>query len=476
MNTTAHPTTTPLFPDLPVVPVASAAPAGGIPRLRRADRSQIAFRLASLDDLLAADHPARLVWAFVAGLDLTAFTADRKAVVGAVGHPAIDPAILLALWLYATSQGVGSARAVARLCAAHDAYRWLCGGVSVNYHTLADFRVQHGAALDGLLTQSLGVLLHEGIVTLERIAQDGLRVRAEAGAGSFRRRPTLERCLAAAQAQVQRLATERDREDAPRSARVRAAQERAARERAARVERALAELAALEPAPPPSGPDAPPPPPRRRRRQPDGTLAAPPPDPPPAKERRVSTTDAQARVMKLADGGYRPAYNVQFGTDTATQLIATVDVVTVGTDAAQLPMGLAQCQARTGRLPHEALVDGGFAAVASLEQASAQGVTVYAPVRAPKNPTQDRYAPRATDSPALAAWRERMATAAAQAIYRERAATAECVNALARQRTLTRCWVRGQGKVRCVALLVALTHNLFRCASLAQVTATAAAA
>src|SRR5207249_4236768 len=149
---------------------------------------------------------------------------------------------------------------------------------------------------------------------------------------------TLERCLAAAAAQVERLAAEREREDDPRSARVRAAQERAARDRQARVARALARLADLTP--PPPGPVDAPPPKRRRRRQPDGSLAAPPAAPPAAKEPRASTTDAEARVMKMADGGYRPAYNVQFGTDTATQLIGTVDVTTAGTDAAQLPAGL----------------------------------------------------------------------------------------------------------------------------------------
>jgi transposase len=453
---------TPLF-DLPPTVESDQSTAAGTPRLLRPERHQVVFRISDLDSLLAEDHPARVVWAFVEGLDLSSLTAPIKAVAGRAGHPAIDPRILLALWLYALSEGVGSARAVARFTEAHDAYRWLCGGVAVNYHTVSDFRVAHGAALDDLLTQSLGVLLHEGLVSLERVAQDGMRVRAEAGASSFRRQATLAQCLTAAEAQVQRLAAERDGLDDPRSARQRAAQERAARERQTRVVRALTQVAALQPSPPDPTKR------RRRRRQPDGRLADPPADAPAPKEPRVSTTDAEVRVMKMADGGYRPAYNIQFGTDTASQIITLVDVVAEGTDAAQLPPGLAQIEQRTGRVPAEALVDGGFASLTSLEAAAARGVTVYAPVRAPKNKTQDRYAPRPTDSPAVAAWRQRMATEQAQTIYRERAATAECVNALARLRTLTRCWVRGVAKVRCVVLLVALTHNLFRAHGLRQV-------
>lgn len=425
-------------------------PAGSAPRMRTADREQTFLRPTRIDGLLPAWHRARVIWEFTGGLDLTPLRATIKAVEGHAGAPAIDPRILLALWMYAISEGVGKARELDRLCASHDAYRWILGGVTVNYHTLSDFRQRHGAAVDALLTESLGVLLHEGLVTLKRVAQDGMRVRASAGAASFRREPTLRQCVAAAEAEVERLKREADEPpDEPpaggRSARQRAAQERAARERLKRVRRALAAL------------------PAARAAKPTGN----------EEQARVSTTDPDARVMKMADGGYRPAFNVEFGSDTASQLIVSVDVVTVGSDMAQLEPGLDQVEARCGRLPGAALVDGGFAATGQITAAERRGVTVYAPVQKPKDPARDPHLPRPGDSVEVATWRMRMGTDDAKAIYTERAATAECVNALARLRSLSCFWVRGLPAVRCVALLVALTHNALRRHALLQARALA---
>src|SRR5712691_3152744 len=167
-----------------------------------ANQTQLELRPVDLEALLAADHRARVVWEFVEGLELSPLYQAIKAVEGHAGRPAIDPAILMALWLYATLEGVGSARALARLCEEHDAYRWICGGVSVNYHTLADFRVQHPEVLDGLLTTSVAALLAEGVVELTRVAQDGVKIRASAGGASFRREERLVQCLAEATAQV----------------------------------------------------------------------------------------------------------------------------------------------------------------------------------------------------------------------------------------------------------------------------------
>jgi len=412
--------------------------------MRSVDREQTFLRPTRIDELLPAWHRARVIWEFTGGLDLTPLRATIKAVDGHAGAPAIDPRILLAVWMYAISEGVGKARQLDRLCASHDAYRWILGGVTVNYHTLSDFRRRHEAAVDALLTESLGVLLHERLITLERVAQDGMRVRASAGAASFRRRPKLEECLVAAEAEVERLKREAD--DPPdeppeggRSARQQAALERAARERLKRVQRALAEL------------------PAARAAKPKGK----------EEQARVSTTDPEARVMKMADGGFRPAFNVEFGSDTASQFIVTVDVVNVGSDMAQLEPGLDQVETRCGRLPGAALVDGGFAATGQITAAEQRGVTVYAPVQRPKDPTRDPYQPRPGDNEEVATWRVRMGTDDAKTIYKERAATAECVNALARLRSLACFWVRGPPSlrswaIRCVALLVALTHNALR--------------
>jgi len=163
-------------------------------RVRSPVRNQVEIRAVDLESTLQQDHIARFVWEFVLGLDLTEFYQVIGSVIGGPGRAAIDPRILVTLWLYATLEGIGSARLLSRLCKRDDAYRWICGGVSVNHRTLADVRVGHGEVMDRLLTESATALLVEGLVELKRVAQDGVRVRASAGAASFRRERTLEAC------------------------------------------------------------------------------------------------------------------------------------------------------------------------------------------------------------------------------------------------------------------------------------------
>ena len=312
--------------------------------------------------------------------------------------------------------------------------------MTVNYHTLADFRSEQEALFDGLLTESVATLLAAGAVSLKRVAQDGMRVRASAGAASFRRRGTLERCLEEAEAQVQALKRQVEDDPGALTRRQQAARERAIRERQERIERALQrqeELAEQK---------------RKQGKCPD--------------EARASTTDAEATVMKMGDGGFRPAYNAQFAADTASQVIVGVEVTTAGSDMGQLIPMLDQVAERAGVTPEEWLVDGGYPAHDPLQQAAGKTV-VYAPVPKPKNETVDPYAPKPGDSAAVADWRERMGTETAKEIYPQRASTAECVNALARERGLTRLRVRGKNRVRAVLLLHALAHNLMRCVSLA---------
>jgi len=409
------------------------------PRLRLADRAQLLPPMP-LDDLLTDDHQARVVWRFVEGLDLTDLYARIRSVAGHPGRPPADPRILTALWLNATLEGIGSARALDYLCTHHHAFRWLCGGVSVNYHSLSDFRVQHLEFLDGLLTHSVAVLREQGLVDLNRVAQDGMRVRASAGAASFRRRPTLEECLAEAEEQVRRLRAELEDDPGAGQRRQQQAQQRAARERDERLRQALARLPELE----------------AKKKAAEQTKA------------RCSSTDPEATVMKMADGGFRPAYNFQFATATGSQVIVGVEVTTSGSDQGQLAPMVEQVHARFAERPKEVLVDGGFASHADIEVVSApdKGCVVYAPVPEPKDPQRDRYTPLAGDSPAVAAWRVRMGTEQAQALYPERAASAECVNALARNRGLRQLTVRGRLKAKAIALWYAIAHNLWRAVSL----------
>ncbi len=436
-----------LFETVGEAPVVAGIPdpVRGRPRLRTANRQQIVFRAAPLDALIPHDHPARVVWDYVEGLDLSPLYDRIRSVERGAGRDAIDPKILMALWLYATVEGVGSARRLDELCRAHAAFQWIAGDVSTNYHTLADFRTGNVGLLDGLLTQGVAALVAEDLVDLNRVAQDGMRVRASAGAASFRRRPTLEEALAQAEAQVEALRAEVEEDPAASDRRQKGARERAARERAERIKAALQRLPELEA--------------RKKAGEKD--------------KARCSTTDPTATVMKMADGGFRPAYNFQFATATDSQVIVGVDVETTGSDAGQMVPMVEQVKQRYETVPGEVLVDGGFAQHDQIEAVSApvMGCTVYAPVPKPKDPRVDRHAPKPGDGTAVAAWRQRMGTEEAKAIYKERASTAECVNAQARGRGLLRLLVRGLAKVKAIALWHALAHNLLRASSLRAATA-----
>ena len=426
----------------------------GAPRLLQPNRLQVELRASDLESLLPADHRARLVWGYVVHQDLSQLILDIKARGSAPGRAAIDPHILFALWLYATLQGVGSGRELARLSQEHDAYRWICGGVSVNYHALNDFRAGNEALMDNLLTDNVAALAAAGAISLTRVAQDGMRVRADAGAASFRRQASLEQHLQEASELVQTLKAQvLDPRQARR--RAQAAQLRAAQEREACIQAALKQLPEVAAAKKRSGSKT---------------------------EARSSTTDADARVMKMGDGGFRPAFNVQFATTCEDQVIVGMAVVNAGSDMAQLSPMVEQVEKRLGQSPDEWLVDGGFPAHAQID-AVADKTDVYAPVPEHKarqeakedehkdaqkdEVSQDKHQPKAGDSEAVAQWRVRMSAEQAKEIYKQRAATAECVNAQARNRGLLRMPVRGLAKVRSVVGLFVLAHNLMRTAVLA---------
>ena len=424
--------------DLIEKPASEAPPQGRRgARLRVANRGQLAWGPVDLDAMLPQDHSARSIWAVVERFDLTALYSPIEARDEVAGAPAIDPKILLAVWIYATSEGQGSAREIWRLCEMHTAYRWLCGGVAIGYHTLSDFRSQQGEVFDNLLTQILALLMKQELIDLHRVAQDGTRVRASAGASSFRREQTLEALLREAREHLQ--AVTKEGVDPVLTARQSAARKRGAEERLARLEAALAQIPEVAEVKARSG----------------------------AKDKtpRVSTTDADARVMKMPDGGFRPAFNVQFATTTdKARIIVGVSVENRGSDANQSTPMLGQIEKRTGQTPKEMLLDGGYAQHEAIEEAAAKNVTVYAPVPKPREgDTRDPHEARDNDSEPVGEWRERMGTEEAKKIYKQRAATAETVNADAKtHRGLSSFAVRGTDKVLGSALLVALTYDILR--------------
>jgi transposase len=417
----------------------------GKPRVQRANRHQVEMRMTSLDALLPEDHRARVVWAMVEECDLSVLYEGVQAVEGEAGRPATDPKLLLAVWLYATVEGVGSARQLARLCEEHVAYQWLLGGVSVNYHTLADFRVERERELDAILTRQVAALMNEGLVEVGRTAQDGVRIRASAGASSFRRKEKLEAIVRQAEARVQELKAERESGGEGRAGeRQQAARERHARERVSRVRRALQEVDKVEAKKAKN---------RESKRQ--------------DRPARASTTDAEARVMKMADGGFRPAYNGQLNVDMDSRIIVGVEMSNEADQRLMQPM-IEQTERRYGRLMAEHYVDGGFRSNGGIEQLAQKGVAVYSPIpkvynkSSPKRPEEVLL----SDSPGVAAWKRRMVTEEAKKKYKDRAATAEWANALLRNHGLYRLVVRGIRKARAVLLWFVLAHNLLQTVNL----------
>lgn len=403
------------------------------PRLLRADRRQLLLQPTYLEDLISEDHRARLVWTFVESLDLGAFLDGVESVEGRAGRPAIDPAVLITMWLYATSVGVGSAREIERLIREHDAYRWIAGGLEISHRTLSGFRVDDAKRLDDLLVQCVTVFLLEGLMDLEDVAQDGMRVRASAGAASFRRAETLAECELRAREIVEQLKQELEHDDGTLSERQKGARKRAARERLERVQQAAREIEDV----------------KKAKKKSDRHKA------------RASTTDPQARVMHMPDGGFRPAYNAQFATDVASQVVVGVDVTQSGSDMAQMVPMAERVREVTGRLPTNWLVDGGYPAHKAINEMERIGCTVFAPPPVPKDSSRDRYAAREDDSKAVATWRQRMGEETAKARYKLRV-QCECVNARARQCDLKELTVRGIDKVRSVLIWFALAHNMLR--------------
>jgi transposase len=406
------------------------------PRLLEPDRAQTRLVTVDLDRLVSPTDGVRAVWAFVDRCDLSQFRARIRAVDGRPGRPAIDPRILLALWIQATLDGVGAAREIARLCETDLRYQWICGGVIPNYHTLSDFRM-NGDALDDLLTQTIAVLVDAGLVTIERVAQDGMKVRASAGAGSFRSAKRLKTLRTIAREQVRFLKREVNAEPGAGTRRRQASERNAAEQRARRIERALRQLGEV----------------KKRKTVDNGKKKTKP---------RASTSDPEARVMKMPDGGFRPALNVHMVTDTKSKCVVAVEINNHGTDHGMMKKLLNQIRRRGLKKPTEWLTDGGCVTREGVLQLDTAGVAVFAPLRKPRTKGVRATDVRKSDPPGIAAWRRRMKTKLAKIIYRQRGATAELVHAQMRAHGLRQFVVRGLKRARAVVLLHILAHNLTR--------------
>jgi transposase len=420
-------------------------------RLRKPERRQMELVAQCTDDLVGPAHGVRTVAAAVAQLDLAAFREPIKAREGVAGRDATDPELLVSLWLYACIRGIGSARELARRCEESTAFRWLCGGVGVNHRMLSDFRTDHGAALDQLFTQVIAWLVDQELVSVSRVSQDGVRVRVSAGAGSFRREERLRKLLAESEKHVQELRQQVEEPEklSVAAGRKKAVQRRVAQERQKRLEQALAQLPEL-----------------KQRQQERVQRAGPGKYGQKIRDRelRVSTSDPEARVMKMPNGGYNPAFNVQLASDTRSRAIVGVEVTNEGSDSAGLSEALReQVERRSGCKVQQHLLDGAYLRNDDIARAHEQNVELFVPPKGARKPENRgrELQPKLRDTAAVRAWKQRMGSDEGKEIYKQRAATSETVNAdLRSYRGLTQFTVRGLHKARCVALWCALAYNL----------------
>lgn len=416
-------------------------------RVVEADRSQLSWDLVDLDAWLPADHRARIVWAFVLTLNLAPLYAKIKSREGEAGRPAADPRVMLALWLYATIEGVGSARELDRLSQSDLTYRWLRGGVPLDYHTLSDFRVENGEILDRLLSESLAALMAEGLVRIEEVIIDGTKVRAAAGKDSFKTADGLAKAATLAAERVAALKAEVEADPALQKRRGQAARERAAREAAERAARARAMLDRLA----------------AEKEERAKTHKA-------AEDKKgeptASLSDPEARMMRFADRAVRPGWNVQVAATSVHGFIVGIAATDRRNDTGLAPPMVDEIERLVAAVPSRIIVDGGVATQEDIVALAERDkpVTVFAPVKPDRQDVTAhslylRAAKRAREPAALQEWRARMGTPDGTAGMRRRKRI-ELVNAHVKNRGLDRLLVRGLTKVTAVLRLHALAHNL----------------
>lgn len=427
----------------------------GQARYIEAQRDAIVFERFEFDALIGVEHPARVVWIYLEQIDLSGLYERIRARAHTPGRPPPDPRVVLALWLYACIEGVGSARQLERLTEEHHGFRWLRGGVPLNYHLLSDFRWQAAEVADRLLAQGVAALWSEELIDLASLSHDGVRIRASAGASSFRRQATLEPLLCEVEARIEQLKQEVDADPDASNRRQRAARERALKEQQQRIGAALQSLRALEAQRAPE---------ERDKAEPPGAQPPPPDDDKgkKKKEPRSSTTDVQARVMRMPDGGWRPAYNVQITADLDSGVIVGLDVDTTGSDGGLMAPAAEQVEQRYAHRPQRWLTDGGFTRLQDIVALTRKGITVFCPLKPRRNPNYHPALPRYGDPPEIAAWRRRMVddADAGPASQMRRRSQHERINANFRRQGLQQFNVRSLFKVKAVCLLHALANNL----------------
>ena len=332
--------------------VAGAEEQGQEPKRKTVDRQQYKMLMLDVNTLIADDHKGRAIWELTGSLDLKQFLVGIRSAVGRAGREHTDPRLLVAVWLYAYSEAISSARQVSRQMEYEPGLRWLTGLEVINHSTLSDFRKGHRTALDELFTELLAVLEAAGQVDLEQVMHDGTKIQAQASASSFRREKTVQEALERARRVVEELS---DPEDEGKQSRREAVRRRAAQQKVAALERACTELEKI----------------RRSK----GTAQE-------KAQARVSMTEPEARFMKHGnDGGIAPSYNVQITTDAKQKVIVGLGVHQNSNDAdVSLSEVVNELAAQLDRKPAQVVVDGAFMAHDNIVEMAQTEVELIGPL------------------------------------------------------------------------------------------------
>lgn len=301
-------------------------------KLKVIDRSQLRMMTLDVDSLIGPDHKARAIWDLSGTLDLSAYCEDIRSQVGRPGRQHNDPRLLVSLWLYAYSERISSARELSREMEHEPGLRWLAALEVVNHTTLSDFRKDYREGLDEVFTQLLAIMEGAGLVSLDRVMQDGTKIQAQASGNSFRRERTVGERLQRAREVVAELGNPDDEE---KPSRLQAARRRAAQQQVERLEAALGELHEIQ-----------------QTKHGDEEKA----------EARVSITEPGARMMKHGnDGGIAPSYNLQLTTDAEQKVIVNQTLTQSSSDGSvSLVEVVNQVGDNLDRKPDQVVADGGY--------------------------------------------------------------------------------------------------------------------
>ncbi len=432
--------------------------ASKIPHLKRKyipfNRNQIEFKIESLDSSLPLDHDARTIWKFVNLLDLSKAEEAIASLKDYSGRPTIHPKIIISLWIYGISKGIVSGRKIAENCKDHRGFAWICGGISIGHHVLSNFRSKHCELFEDLVVQTISILVSEELIELKEVAQDGVKINANASKESFRRKPTLKKKKAAIMKnKAEIIKYIQELEDQQKKGLLLKEEKRKkkrelteALKKEKRINETLKELENFKNQKN-----------KNRSKHKNKKLSN-----KEVRKLRSSTTDPESRKMRMADGSFKAAYNFQIATEVNSELALGVRGTQNGTDGGEMLLMYQHLMDKHGKTIKSYIVDDGYTNISDVQALYEQGTHVYMPTEGKSKSKREKILSEdyKGESEAAIEWVKRMETEEAKEIYKKRIRVSETINAYFRNHGLGQMLVRGLRKSAGVVNLFCLAYNM----------------